>query len=105
MIWMTIFLCYPVHIALHPTAVKELASSACCMDRNVHSPNEYVECLRAYIRDKHTVTRANLRKSTKRQKRGYGESSHTIKFQCGNWVWHVYPSVSGSKLHHRHAGP
>ncbi len=52
-----------------------------------------------------TVTRANLKKSAKRQKRGYGEASCTVKFQRGDWVWRVYPSVPGGKLHGKNRGP
>ncbi len=36
----------------------------------VHCPNEYVEWLRVSLRDAHTVTRTNLKKSAKQQKRG-----------------------------------
>ena len=72
---------------------------------DVHCPIEYVEWLHASLRDAHTVARANLKKSAKRQKRGYGEASHTVKFQCGDWVWHVYPSVPGRKLHGKKQRP
>ncbi len=54
---------------------------------DVHWPMEYVELLCASLRGVHTVARTNLKKSAKWQKRGFGEASHTVKFQCGDWVW------------------
>ncbi len=71
----------------------------------VHCPIEYMDWLHASIRDVHTVARVNLKKSAKWQKRGYGEASHIVKFQCGDWVWRVYPSVSGGKQCGRNKGP
>ncbi len=41
----------------------------------VHCPTEYLEWLRGSIRDAHAMARANLKKATKRQKKGYGETS------------------------------
>ena len=71
----------------------------------VHCLNEYVEWLRASRRDEHSVASTNLKKSAKRQKRGYGKASRTFKFERGDWVWHVYPSVTGGKLRGRNKGP
>ncbi len=71
----------------------------------VHCPNEYVEWLCASIRDVHAVARAYLKKSAKRQKRGYDEASRTVKFQCGDWVWLIYPSISSGKLCNRNKDP
>ncbi len=71
----------------------------------VHCPNEYVEWLHTSLRDVHTVARTNLKKSAKQQKRGYGKASRTVKFQRGDRVWRVCPSVTGGKLHGRNKGP
>ncbi len=72
---------------------------------NVHCPVEYVEWLKGSIRDAHTLARENLKKATKRQKKGYGEASQNVCFQRGDWVWRVYPPVSGGKLHYKNRGP
>ena len=72
---------------------------------NVHCPVEYVEWLKGSIRDAHTLARENLKKAAKRQKKGYGEASRNVCFQRGDWVWHVYPPVSGGKLRYKNRGP
>ncbi len=41
----------------------------------VHSPTDYVEWLRGSIRDAHAMTKTNLKKAAKCQKRGYGKPS------------------------------
>ncbi len=69
----------------------------------VHCPVEYVEWLRGSIRDAHTL--ANLKKAAKWQKRGYGEASRDTCFKRGDWVWRVYPPVSGGKLRYKNRGP
>ena len=71
----------------------------------VHCPVEYVEWLRGCIRDAHTLARTNLKKAAKRQKRGYGEASRDTCFKRGDWVWRVYPPVSGGKLRYKNRGP
>ncbi len=71
----------------------------------VHCPCEYVEWLRGSHRDAHALARANLKKAAKRQKRGYGESNRPVSFQRGDWVWRMYPPVSGGKLRYRNRGP
>ncbi len=72
---------------------------------NVHCPVEYVEWLKGSIRDAHTTARENLKKAAKRQKKGYGEASRNVCFQRGDWVWRVYPPVSGGKLRYKNRGP
>ncbi len=72
---------------------------------NVHCPVDYVEWLKGSIPDAHTLARENLKKAAKRQKKGYGEASRNICFQCGDWLWRVYPPVSGGKLRYRNWGP
>ena len=72
---------------------------------DVHCPVEYVEWLRGFIRDAHTLARANLKKAAKRQKSGYGEASRDACFQRGDWVWGVYPPVSGVKLRYKNREP
>ncbi len=72
---------------------------------NVQCPIEYVEWLRASLRDAYSVARANVKKSAKLQNRGYGKASRTVKFQCGDWVWRIYKSVTGGNLHGRNKGP
>ena len=42
---------------------------------DVHCPTEYVEWLCGSIRDAHAIARMNLKKSAKRQKKGYGKTS------------------------------
>ncbi len=68
---------------------------------DVHCSTGYVEWLCGLIRDAHTIARTNLKKAAKRQKKGYGETSQATVFQRGDCVWHVYPRVSGGKLHYR----
>ncbi len=51
------------------------------------------------------MARANLKKAAKRQKRGYGEASRDTCFKRGDWVWRVYPPVSGGKLRYNNRGP
>ncbi len=77
---------------------------------NVHCPVEYVEWLKGSIWDAHTLARENLKKAAKRQKKGYGEASRRqcfrrLCFQRGDWVWRVYPPVSGGKLRYKNRGP
>ncbi len=64
-----------------------------------------MEWLKGSIRDAHTIARENLKKAAKRQKKGYGEVSRNVCFQRGDWVWHVYPPVSGGKLRYKNRGP
>ena len=70
----------------------------------VHCSVEYVEWLCGSIRDAHTLARANLKKAAKRQKRGYGKDSRDT-CQRGDWVWRVFPPVSGGKLRYKNQGP
>ncbi len=72
---------------------------------DVHCPTEYVEWLRGSIRDANAIARANLKKAAKCQKNGYGKTSRSAVFRRGDWVWRVYPPVSGGKLHYRNRGP
>ncbi len=71
----------------------------------VHWPRECAEWLRGSIRDAHTLARTNLKKAAKRQKRGYGESSRTVSFQRGDWVWCTYPPVCGGKFRYQKRWP
>ncbi len=68
---------------------------------DVHCPTEYLEWLRGSIRDAYAIARANLKKAAKCQKKGYGETSRSAVFRQGDWVWRVYPPVSGGKLCYR----
>ncbi len=65
---------------------------------DVHCPTEYVEWLRGSIRDAHAIARAKLKKAAKHQKKTYGKTSQFAVFRRGDWVWCVYPPVSGGKL-------
>ncbi len=65
-----------------------------------------MEWLRRSIRDAHAIARTNLKKAAKCQNKGYGETNQAAAvFQRGDWVWHVYPPVSGGKLCYRNRGP
>ncbi len=64
-----------------------------------------MEWLRGSIRDAHAIARANLKKAAKQQKKGYGETSQSAVFRRGDWVWRIYPLVSGGKLRYRNRGP
>ncbi len=46
----------------------------------VHCPIEYVKWLCGSIWDAHAIARANLKKTVKRQKKGYGEDMHCASF-------------------------
>ncbi len=51
--------------------------------------------LRGSIRDAYAIAKTNLEKAVKCQKRDNGKTSRTISFQHGDWVWSIYPPVSG----------
>ncbi len=72
---------------------------------DIHCPMECMESLHGSIRDNHAIARTNLKKAAKRQKKGYGETSRSAVFQRGDWVWRVYPPVSGDKLRYRNRVP
>ncbi len=52
----------------------------------------------------HALAKANVKKATKWQMRGYGESSCGGCSLHGDSVWRVYPLVSGGKLHYKTEG-
>ncbi len=109
---MTIFLLCLVHIAQSPIVVQHEPLSYGLWDGDDHAndlvigdvsrqwpevncPIEYVEWLHGSIWDDHALARANLKKAAKRQKRGYAEASRNVCFQHHDWVWRIYPPVSG----------
>ena len=63
-----------------------------------------MEWLCGSTRDAHAIARTNLTRAAKHQKKGYVETSRSAVFQRGDWVWRVYPPVSGGKLRYRKRG-
>ena len=56
----------------------------------VYCPIQYlnfVEWLLGFIRDAHTLARANLKKTAKWQMSGSCEAIHDACFRRGDWVW------------------
>ncbi len=70
----------------------------------VHCSCEYVKLLCGSILDAHTLARTNVKKVAKWQKRGYGETSRTTYFQCGDGVCCTYPLVSEKELRYADRG-
>ena len=68
-------------------------------------PHEYVQWMTDSLTDAHSFARTRLSKAALRQKKSYQESTRSVQFERGNWVWRSYPQLKPGKLLKKNKGP
>ena len=58
----------------------------------------YAEWLVDSMRRGHDMSRVQMGKAAKRQKRAYQERTRDVQFRRGDWVWRSYPQLQPGKL-------